>query len=152
MTRTTSIRTLLGYRLSDEEFDSEVAVWVCSVAGVAIVLLAIRALLRHPGGRADFLVGVVLASVTGLLILMLGLICRHRLARLGPIPLRRRWPEFVGYVGCLGLMIGGISALPALELRPVGITVALLAICSLSLSLLLAGMMTTVCRAPKRQE
>jgi hypothetical protein len=49
-------------------------------------------------------------------------------------------------------MIGCIRALPALGLSPVGITVALLAICSLSLALLLSGMMTTVYRAPERQE
>jgi hypothetical protein len=152
MTGKTTIRTLLVYRLSDEKFDSQIAVWVCSIAGVAIVPLAIRALMRHPGGRADFLLGVVLASVTGLLIVMLGLVSRHRLARLDQVPRRRCWPEFIGYVGCLGLMIGCISALPALGLSPVGITVALLAICSLSLSLLLAGMMTTVFRAPERKE
>lgn len=147
----TTIRTALSHRLSDETFDARLALWTCTAAGLAIVPLAIRALLRHPGGRADFLLGVVLAIVTGLLVLMLGLISRHQLTRLTRVPPRRRWPEFLSYLGCLGLLIGCIRMLPTMGLSPVGTTVALLAISSLSLALLLLGMMTTVCRVAERQ-
>ena len=139
MLKKTTIRSLLGFRLSTEEFDARLALWACSLAGVAIVPMAILALMRNHGGRAEFLLGVGLAVVAGLIFLAMGLVIRQGVARLGEVPVRRRWAEFASYLGCLGLLIGGIRAIPALGLGPAGIVLVLLLVGALSIAVLVLG-------------
>ena len=139
----------LNYRLTDEPFDTQVAQLACFLAGMAIVPVAVVALVRHPGSRADFLLGFGLACLMALLFVMLGMLCRHRWVW-GQASLRSRWPEFTSYVVCMAVMITGILSLAGLGLTPVQITLGLLLLCSLGLAVLVLGMMTTVVRSLKR--
>lgn len=140
------IRIPLNYRLSGDPFDARVAELILYLAGMAIVPMAVVALIRHPGSRADFLLGVGLAGLMALLFVMLGMLCRQLVGFKDKIALRSRWPEFVSYVGCMGVMIAGIESLAGLGLTPVQITLGLLLICSLGAAVLVLGMMTTVVR------
>jgi hypothetical protein len=149
MLKKTTIRSLLGYRLSTEESDSRLALVACSLAGFAIVPMAMIALLRNHGSRTEFLLGVGLAVVAGLIFLMMGLVIRHGVTRMSKVPLRRRWAEFASYLGCLGLLIGGFRALPALGLGPAGIVLMLLLVSALSVAVLVLGMMSTLCLVSK---
>ena len=142
----------LRLRFFDNPLAYKLGQWACNLAGLAIVPLAVRALTTHPGSRIDFLLGVGLAILVGLLCAMLGTICRYGAGRIERVAARSRWAEFLGYFGCLGLMIGGIRALPGMELSPVQVTLGLLLICAISLAMLLFGMLTTVMRAPSGEE
>ena len=64
--------------------------------------------------------------------------------------MRSRWPELASYAACVGIMITGILSLAGLGLTPVQVTLGLLVLCSLSLAVLVLGMMTTVVRSLKR--
>ncbi len=143
------IRIPLNYRLSGEPFDARVGELIGYLAGLAIVPVAVVALVRHPGSRADFLLGVGLAGLMALLFVMLGMLCRQVVGFGDKVALRLRWPEFASYVGCMGVMIAGIRSLAGLGLTPVQITLGLLLICSLGLAVLVLGMMTTVVRSLK---
>lgn len=144
------IRIPLNYRLTGEPFDTNVGQLIGYLAGIAIVPVAVLALVRHPGSQADFLLGLGLACVMALLFVMLGMLCRH-LGRFGDkVALRSRWPEFASYVTCMAVMITGIMSLPGLGLTPVQVTLGLLLLCSLSIAVLVLGMMTTVVRLLKR--
>lgn len=151
MFRTASIRSLVGARLSTEVFDSRFAQVACSLAGVAIVPMAILALFRNQGGGAEFLLGIGLAIVAGLIFLMMGFVIRLGVTRLSKVPLRRRWVEFVGYLGCLGTMNVGIRALPALGLSPAGIVLGLLVVIAVSNAILLLGYMSNLLLARERR-
>ena len=140
----------LNYRLTGEPFDSQVAQLACILAGMAIVPEAVVALVRHPGSRADFLLGFGLACLMALLFVMLGMLCRHTVGLGDKLALRSRWPEFTSYVICMAVMITGIMSLAGLGLTPVQITLGLLLLCSLGLAVLVLGMMTTVVRSLKR--
>jgi hypothetical protein len=119
------------------------------LAAIAILPVAVVALVRHPGSRADFLLGLGLACLMALLFVMLGMLCRH-LGKIGDkVALRSRWPEFASYVTCMAGLITGITSLPGLGLTPVQITLGLLLLCSLGLAVLVLGMMTTVVRSLK---
>ncbi len=143
------IRIPLNYRLSGEPFDARVAELIGYLAGVAIVPAAVVALVRHPGSRADFLLGIGLAGLMALLFVMLGMLCRQLGGSGDKVALRSRWPEFASYAACIGVMIVGIRSLAVLGLTPVQITLGLLLICSLGLAVLVLGMMTTVVRSLK---
>jgi hypothetical protein len=143
------IRILLNHRLSGELFDARVGELIGYVAGLAIVPMAVVALIRHPGSRADFLLGVGLAGLMALLFVMLGMLSRQVVAFGGKLVLRSRWPEFVSYVACMVVMIAGIRSLASLGLTPVQITLGLLLICSMGIAVLVLGMMTTVVRSLK---
>jgi hypothetical protein len=119
------------------------------LGGMAIVPMAVVALSRHPGSRADFLFGIGLAGLMALLFVMLGMLSRQVAEFGGKVALRSRWPEFSSYVACIGFMIAGIRSLAGLGLTPVQITLGLLLICSLGLAVLVLGMMTTVVRSLK---
>ncbi len=144
------IRIPLDYRLTGESFDARVAQLACILAGMAIVPVAVVALVRHPGSRADFLLGLGLACLMALLFVMLGMLCRHAGGFGEKVALRSRWPEFASYVTCMAVMITGIKSLPGLGLTPVEITLGLLLLCSLGLTVLVLGMMTTLVRSFKR--
>jgi hypothetical protein len=58
-----------------------------------------------------------------------------------------RWPEFASYAACIGLLILGIRWLAGLGLTPSQVTLGLLLTCSLSLAVLVLGMMTTLVRS-----
>ncbi len=144
------IVTALNHRLTGEPFDARFGQLVCCLAGIAIVPMAVVALVRHPGSRAEFLLGLGLAGLVALLCIMLGMICRHVVALGGRIAIRSRWPELASYVVCVCVLITGIMSLAGLGLTPAQVTLGLLVICSLSLAILLLGMMTTVARLLNR--
>jgi len=143
------MRIPLNYRLSGEPFDARVGELIGYLAGLAIVPVAVLALVRHPGSRADFLLGVGLAGLMALLFVMLGMLSGRVCGFGDKVALRSRWPEFASYVACIGVMIPGIRSLAGLGLTPVQITLGLLLICSLGLAVLVLGMMTTVVRSLK---
>ncbi len=142
-----TIRTVLGYPLSDESLDARIGQWVGFAGAVAIIPTAVVALLRHPGTRPEFLLGLGLACLAGALLGALGMASR-RLTGLRPRPSAwSRWPEFAGYAAAVGLLLQGTRWLSGLALTPAQITVGLLLMCSLSLAVVVLGMMTTVVRA-----
>ena len=144
------IRIPLNYRLTNEPFDTRVGEVIVYLAAIAILPAAVVALVRHPGSRADFLLGLGLACLMALLLVMLGMLCRHSVGLGDEVALRSRWPEFTSYVTCMAVTITGIMSLAGLGLTPVQITLGLLLICSLGLAVLVLGMMTTVVRSLKR--
>ena len=144
------IRIPLNHPLTGEPFDARVAQLACVLAGITIVPAAVVALVRHPGSRADFLLGLGLACLMALLFVMLGMLCRHSVGLGDKVALRSRWPEFASYVTCMAVTITGIMSLAGLGLTPVQVTLGLLLLCSLSLAVLVLGMMTTVVRSLKR--
>jgi len=143
------IRIPLNYRLSDAPFDSRVGELIGYLAAMLIVPMAVLALVRNPGSRADFLLGLGLAGLMALLFVMLGMISGQVVGLGDKVALRSRWPEFASYVACIGFMITGIRSLAGLGLTPAQITLGLLLICSLGLAVLVLGMMTTVVRSLK---
>jgi hypothetical protein len=143
----TIIRIALNHRLSDESLDSRLGQLACYLGGIAIVPLATVALIRHHGSRAEFLLGIGLACLKSLLCMMLGMLCRRSSEWRDKVPLRSRWPEFASYIGCIGLLIAGVSSLSTLVLAPVEVILGLLLISSLSLAVLVLGMMTTHVRS-----
>jgi hypothetical protein len=144
-----TLRIALSRRLSDESLDSRLGQLACSLGGIAIVPVARVALLRHPGSRADFLLGIGLAVLLSLLCMILGMLCRRSTGWRAKVAPASRWPEFAGYLGCIGLLIAGVWSLSDLGLAPVEITLGLLLIGSLSLAVLVAGMMSTHIRSLK---
>ncbi len=111
--------------------------------------MTILALIRNQGGRPEFLLGVGLAIVAGLIFLAMGRVIRQGVVRLAKLPMRRRWAEFGSYLGCLGLLVGGIGALPSLGLSPSGIVLVLLLDSALSIAVLVLGMMSSLCMSSK---
>ena len=144
------IRIPLNYRLTDEPFDTRVGQLIGYLAGMFIVPVAVVALVRHPGGRADFLLGLGLACPDGIALFDAG----------DALPPRWRFSGqscaavTVARVHQLrrlhGIMITGVLSLAGLGLTPVQVTLGLLLLCSLSLAVLVLGMMTTVVRSLKR--
>jgi hypothetical protein len=144
------ILVALIHRLTGEPFDARVGQLACILGGIAILPLAVVALVRHPGSRAEFFLGLGLAGLVALLCVMLGMLCRYAVGLGGKVSLRSRWPEFANYVICFGVLMTGITSLAGLGLTPVQITVGLLLIGSLSLAIVVLGMMTTVVRSLER--
>ena len=72
-----SIIIALNHRLTGEPFDARVGQLACILGGIGILPLAVVALVRHPGSRAEFFLGLGLASLVALLCVMLGMLCRH---------------------------------------------------------------------------
>jgi hypothetical protein len=142
-----AIRTALAYRFSDESLDACLAQWAGYLGAIAVVSTSVVALVKHPGTRADFLFGLGLASVVSLLLAQLGTLCRQVMGLRDRLPLRSRWPEFASYAACLGLLVQGTRWLAGLELTPAQITLGLLLTCSLSVAVLVLGMMTTLIRS-----
>ncbi len=73
----TTIRRVLSHRLSHDALDACLGQVACYFGAVAIVPTAVVALIRHPGSRTDLLFGLGLACLLGLLIAMLGTLCRQ---------------------------------------------------------------------------
>ncbi len=144
-----SIRIPLNFRLTGESFDARVGQLACTLGGIGILPMAVVALVRHPGSRAEFLLGLGLAGLVALLCVMLGMLCRHAVGLGDQVAIRSRWPEFASYVVCFGVLMTGIMSLAGLGLTPVQITLSLLLIGSLSLAIVVLGMMTTVVRSLK---
>jgi hypothetical protein len=140
----------LNHRLTGKPFDSRVGQLACILVGFAILPLAVVALVRHPGSRAEFLLGLGLAGLLTLLCVMLGMLCRQTVGLAGKVSLRSRSPEFASYVVCFGVLMAGIMSLAGLGLTPVQITLGLLLTGSLSLAVLVLGMMMTVVGALKQ--
>ena len=141
------IRIPLNYRLTNDSFDARVAQLVLYFAAVFIIPTAILALVRHPGSRADFLLGLGLAVLMALLFVMLGLLSRQVEGVKEKLSMRSRVPEFASYVACIGITITGVGSIASLGLTPVQVTQALLLICSLGIAVLVLGMMNTVVRS-----
>jgi hypothetical protein len=137
----------LNYRLTSGAFDARVALLIGYLAAVSIIPAAILALIRHPGSRADFLLGLGLAVLMALLFMMLGLLSRQIEGVREKMTMRSRVPEFASYVACIGILIMGLGSLASLNLTPVQVTLGLLLLCSLSIAVLVLGMMTTVVRS-----
>ncbi len=143
------IRILLNYRLSSQAFDARSAQLACTLGGVAIFPMAVLALVRHPGSRAEFLLGLGLAGLVALLCVMLGMLCRQIVELGRKVAIRSLWPAFASYVVGFGVFMTGVMSLPRLGLSPVWITLTLLVIGSLSLAIVVFGMLTSVVRSPK---
>jgi H+/Cl- antiporter ClcA len=144
-----TIRMVLGHRLSDETLDTRLGRLACYLGALAVVPTSVVALVRHPGSRADFVFGLGLACLLGLLCAMLGTLCRRGMGLKAKWSLRSRWPEFASYAACIGLLVLGIRWLAGLGLTPSQVTLGLLLTCSLSLAVLVLGMMTTLVRSLK---
>ncbi len=144
------IRIPLNYRITGEPFDARVGEVIVYLAAIAILPVAVVALVRHPGSRADFLLGLGLASLLALLLVMLGMLSRHVGGIRDKVTMRSRWLEVTSYVVCMVVTIVGVESLAGLGLTPVQVTLGLLLLCSLSLAVLVLGMMTTVVRSLKR--
>ena len=141
------ILTVLNHRLTGESFDARVAQLFCILGGIAIFPVAVLALVRHPGSRAEFLLGLGLACLMALLLVMLGMLCRQTVMLGDKVAIRSRWPEFASYVVCFGVLITGMMSLAGLGLTPMQVTLGLMMICSSSLALVVFGLMTTMVRA-----
>jgi hypothetical protein len=63
------------------------------------------------------------------------------------LSLRSRWPEFASYGICVVILVLGIRSLAGLGLTPAQVTIGLLLTCSLSLAVLVLGMMSTLVRS-----
>jgi hypothetical protein len=137
----------LNHRLTSVAFDARVGLLIGYLAAVFIIPTAILALVRHPGSRADFLLGLGLAVLMALLFVMLGLLSRQVEGVREMMTMRSRVPEFASYVACIGITITGMGSIASLGLTPVQVTQALLLICSLGIAVLLLGMMNTVVRS-----
>lgn len=144
------ILVAVNRRLTGETFDARVGRLACILGGIAVVPLAVVALVRHAGSRADFLLGLGLAGLVALLCVMLGMLCRHAAGLGGKVAIRSRWPEFASYVVGVGVLITGITSLAGLGLTPVQITLGLLLIGSLSVAVVVLGMMTTMVQSLER--
>lgn len=142
-----AIRTALGHQLSDESLDARLGQLVCFLGAVAFIPTAVVALVRHPGTRSDFLLGLGLACLAGSLLAVLGTLCRRMTGLRHKPPFRSRWPEFSSYAASIWLLVQGTRWLSGLGLTPAQITVGLLLTCSLSLAVVVLGMMTTLVRA-----
>jgi hypothetical protein len=140
----------LNYRLTNEPFDTRVGQVIGYLAGMAIVPVSVVALVRHPGSQFDFLMGLGLAVLMALLFVMLGMLTRHVGGLRDKATIRTRWLEVTSYVVCMVVMIAGIRSLAGLDLTPVRVRLGLLLLCSLSLAVLVLGMMTTVVRSLNR--
>lgn len=144
-----TIRTALGRRLSDDSLDARLGQLACYLGAFAVVPTSVVALVKHPGSRTDLFVGLVLAGLVGLLCVALGTLCRRVVGSGERMSPRSRWPEFATYPACIGVLVLGIRWLAGLELTPARVTLGLLLISSLSLAVLVLGMMTTLVRSPK---
>ncbi len=142
-----SARTLLSHSFTSESFDCHVGLAAAYLGGLAMIPMALIALRKHPGGRLDFLIGLGLACLLGFLLVTLGTLARRIVVSAGHVPAKSRWPEYASYVGCMGLMVAGMRSLPTLSLSPVQITLGVLLVCSLSLAVLVLGMMSTLVRS-----
>jgi hypothetical protein len=140
----------LNHRLTGEPFDARVGQLACILGGIAILPLAVVALVRQPGSRAEFLLGLGLAVLVAMLCAILGMLCRQLVGLGDKVAIRSRWLEFASYVVCFGVLMTGIMSLAGLGLTPVQITLGLLLIGSLSLAIVVLGMMTTVVRSLSR--
>jgi hypothetical protein len=138
-----TIGTVLRWRLSNDAIDGRVAQWVCMLAAVGIVPTSVFAVVKHPGTRVDFLFGVGLACLLGLLCAMLSALCRTA-AMAKEQPMIRLVPEFASYGVCIATMIAGIRWLPDLDLTPAQVTIGLMLICALALAVLILGMITSL--------
>ncbi len=145
-------RMLLSHRFTSESFDGHVGLAAAYLGGLSIIPLALIALRRHPGSRAEFLIGLGLACLMGLLLATLGTLARQIVVSAGNIRAKSRWPEYFSYVGCMGLMIAGMRSLPTLGLSPVQVTLGVLLVGSLSLAVLMVGMMSTLVRSRTMKE
>jgi hypothetical protein len=139
--------SLLGRRLLSLSVAARVAAWACYLESLVVVRMAVQGLRKFPGSRADFLVGVGLACVVGLLLVMLGTMIPTAARLHRKVATRLRWAEFAGYVGCMAVMVAGTRSLPALDLAPVQFIPAVLLVCAMSLGVLVLGMLTTLVRA-----
>ncbi|MDR3635880.1 MAG: hypothetical protein P4L84_18905 [Isosphaeraceae bacterium] len=140
---------ILSHRLSDESLDTRLGQLACQLGALFVVPTSVVALVRHPGSRIDFLFGLGLACLVGLLMVMLGILCRRGTGLQGKGSSWSRWAEFASYGACAGIFILGIRSLAGLGLTPAQVTVGLLLIAALSLAVLVCGMMTTVLQSTK---
>jgi hypothetical protein len=144
------IHNPLNYRLTGSPFDARVGQLIGYLAAVSIIPAAILALVRNPGSRADFLLGLGLAFLMALLFVMLGMLSRRVEGAKEKSTMRSRLPEFASYAACIGMLIMGLGSLGRLGLTPVQVTLGLLLICSVSLAVLVLGMITTVVQLIKQ--
>lgn len=144
------IHILQNHRLTGDPFDSRVGQMFLYLAGIAFVPVAVVALVGHHGSRADFLLGLGLAGLVAQLLMMLGMLLPHVPRIKDKAALRSRWFEVACCVACTGILITGVRSLTGLVLTPVQVTLALLLLCSLSLAVLVLGMMTTVVQSLKK--
>jgi hypothetical protein len=142
-----SARRLLSHSFTGQSVDSRVGFAVAYIGGLAKIRVALTALRKHPGSRAEFLIGLGFACLLGLLLVTLGTLARRIVVSAGHVPAMSRWPEYASYAGCMGLMIAGMRSLPTLGLSPVQVTLGVLLVCSLSLAVLVSGMISTLVRS-----
>src|SRR4051794_12602695 len=100
-----TVWAVLNRRISGVTFDGRAARLACCAVGVLVVPMALRALARHPGSRAEYLLGVGLAMLVGLLCVMLGLVCGTVAVVGSRVAARARWPEYVSDAVGIGLFV-----------------------------------------------
>jgi hypothetical protein len=144
-TAMTNLARVLGRRVSETRFDARMGQLACYLAGFAILPMATIALVRHSASRPDVGLGLGLALLLALLCIMLGTLCRH--VDLLNVPARARWAEFLCDFACAGLLIGGIRLLAAIGGSPAQVTLGVLLVGSLSMAVLVFGILTTVLRS-----
>ena len=146
------LQEVLSRRLSATWFDARVSRLIFCVAGLALVPMTERALVRNPGSRVEFALGMGLGVLGGLLCVMLGLVSGEIETLRGKVPTALRWPEFASYGGAVALLVVGIRALATFRMTPAQVVLALLVTCALGLAVLLLGMVTTLVRSSERRE
>ncbi|WP_406694922.1 hypothetical protein V5E97_28160 [Singulisphaera sp. Ch08] len=136
--------SVLRRQVSGAVFDAKMGQLVCYLAALALPPMAIVAMVRHSGSRSEFFIGLGLALVIALLFVMLGGISRH--IDLMGVPLRARCVEILCYFAGVGVLVGGIRSLATIGGSPAQITLGVLVSVSLSLTVLVLGMLATVTR------
>ena len=144
------LRGVLSRRLGATSFDARLSWLVLCVAGLALVPMTGLAMMRNPGSRAEFALGMGLGVLVGLLCVMLGLVSYEVEILRGRVPASARWPEFASYAGCMVVLIVGIRGLANFGMTSAQVVLALLITCGLSLAVLLLGMLTTLVRSRGR--
>jgi hypothetical protein len=144
-----TFRNVLELRLSNDSFDARLGQLACTLAGIAFIPVALVAITKHAGSRADIFLGSGLACLFSLLCILLGMLGRANAELKGQGTLRSRWPEFASYPGCIGTLLVGTGLLSRLGMSPAQITLGLLVTCSLSISVLVFGMTTTLLRSAR---
>jgi hypothetical protein len=141
----TSLMGVLRRLVSERELVAKMGQLACYLAGFAILPMATIALVRHSAGRPGVVLGLGLALVLALLCIVLGTLCRH--VDLLNLPARARRAEFLCDFACGGLLIGGMRLLAAIGGSPAQVTLGVLLVGSLSIAVLVFGMLTTVIRS-----
>lgn len=104
-----AIFRILRFRLGSEPMDAWLSRWGCALGGITLSGMAASALWQHAESRLEFLLGVVAAVVSCLLLFLLGALARqvHLNVEEGKAVWRSRQGELLSHGA--GLVILGFS-------------------------------------------